>query len=143
MSTFWLSLFRPILNFGSFKLIQTVLSTFGVIRAHLGSYEFIRVISLQFYEKNFKCNNICFVAIIQFIFWQQCEIHQCQFKIPLFFCILFSIDRLEQSRFDFSNPKQTFVRIQLLEIDYGRSLFSDSFVPDTSKTFGSFFPYYR
>ena len=25
-----------------------------------------------------------------FIFWQQCEIHQCQFQIPLFFSILFS-----------------------------------------------------
>ena len=43
------------------------------------------------------------------------------------------LDPLKQSRFDFSNPKQTFVRIQLLEIDYGRSLFSDSFVPDASK----------
>ena len=35
------------------------------------------------------------------------------------------LNLLKQSRLDFSNPKQTFVRIQLLEIDCGRSLFSD------------------
>ena len=31
-----------------------------------------------------------------------------------------------------SNPKQTFIPIQLLEINYGRSLLSDSFVPNAS-----------
>ena len=50
------------------------------------------------------------------------------------------LDPLKQSRRDFSNTKQIFVRIQLLEIDYGRSLFSDSFVPNASKTFGTLFP---
>ena len=35
------------------------------------------------------------------------------------------LNLLKQSRLDFSNPKQTFARIQLLEIDCGRSLFSD------------------
>ena len=53
------------------------------------------------------------------------------------------LDPLKQSRFDFSNPKQTFVQIQLLEIDYGRFVFSDSFVPDASKTSGTLFPHYR
>ena len=52
------------------------------------------------------------------------------------------LDPLKQSKLDFSNTKQIFVRIQLLEIDYGRSLFSDSFVPNASKTFGTPFPYY-
>ena len=33
------------------------------------------------------------------------------------------LDLVKQSRFDFSNHKQTFVRIQLIEIDYKRSLF--------------------
>ena len=35
------------------------------------------------------------------------------------------LNLLKQSRLDFSNPKQTFARIQLLEIDCRRSLFSD------------------
>ena len=30
------------------------------------------------------------MIIIQFIFWRQWEIHQRQFQIPLFLCILFS-----------------------------------------------------
>ena len=51
MSTFWLSLFRPILNFGSFKLIQTVLSTFGVIRAHLGSLSLLGSSAYNFTKK--------------------------------------------------------------------------------------------
>ena len=34
------------------------------------------------------------------------------------------LDPLKQSRLDFSNPKQTFVRIQLLETECGKSLFS-------------------
>ena len=43
-----------------------------------------------------------------------------------FCCFLHTVlDPLKQSRLDFSNPKETFVRIQLLEIDYRRSLFSD------------------
>ena len=50
---------------------------------------------------------------------------------------------LLESRFEFSDPKQTFVQIQFLEISYGRSLFSDSFVPNASQTFGTLFPYYR
>ena len=32
---------------------------------------------------------------------------------------------LKQSRLDFTNPKQTFVRIQSFEIDWGRSHFLD------------------
>ena len=69
---FWahLASFRPILAFGSFRLIWTGLSSFRFISAHLGSFEFIldsfqpiklstfyllaprAVISLQFTEKN-------------------------------------------------------------------------------------------
>ena len=48
------------------------------------------VISLQFMKKKVKCICICFMIIIQFIFWQQCKIYQRQFQIRLFFCILFS-----------------------------------------------------
>ena len=36
----------------------------------------------------------------------------------------YCLDPLKQSRLDFSNPKQTFIRIQLLEINCERSLFS-------------------
>ena len=42
----------------------------------------------------------------------------------------------------FCNPKQTFVRIRLLEIDYRKTLFSDLFVPKASKTFGFLFLYF-
>ena len=49
---------------------------------------------------------------------------------------------LKQSRFDFSIPKQAFVEFQLLEIDYGRSLFSD-YLSNASKTFSTLWPYYR
>ena len=50
------------------------------------------------------------------------------------------LDPLKQSRLDSSNPKRTFVRI--LEIDYGKTLFSDLFVPKASKTFGTLFLYF-
>ena len=53
-----------------------------------------------------------------------------------------ALDPFKQSRLDFSNPKQTFVQIQLLETDYGKYLFSDLLVPKASKTFGALFLYY-
>ena len=50
-------------------------------------------------------------------------------------------DPFKHSRLDFSNPKQTFVHIQLLATDYGKSLFSGLFVPKASKTFGTLLYY--
>ena len=52
------------------------------------------------------------------------------------------LDPLKQSRLDFSNAKQTFVRIQLFEIDCGGLSFQIKFVPNASKHFGTLFPYY-
>ena len=122
-----LGLFRTILVFSSFSLIQTGLSSFRLISTHLGSFGLFKLIwallrpfsldsfqpnkyilekitliailltrckcSHQFtiYEKKFKRINNCFMIIIEFIFWWQCEIHQRQFGISQFFCILFSI----------------------------------------------------
>ena len=81
-------------------------------------------ISLQFMKMKFKCINICFIIIIQLIFWRQCEIHPMSISNSAAFPHTI-LDSLKQSRLDFSNSKQTFVRIQLLEIDCGRFLFSD------------------
>ena len=53
-----------------------------------------------------------------------------------------ALDPFKQSRLDISNPKQTFVHIQLLETDYGKYLFSDLLVPKASQTFGALFLYY-
>ena len=47
------------------------------------------------------------------------------------------LDPFKHSSLDFTNPKQTFVQIQLLATDYGKSLFSGLFVPKASKTFGT------
>ena len=40
--------------------------------------------------KKVKYISICFMIIIYFIFWLQCEIHQRQFSIPLYFYLLLS-----------------------------------------------------
>ena len=41
-------------------------------------------------KTKFKCIIICFMIAILFLFWWQCKIHQREFQISLFLCILFS-----------------------------------------------------
>ena len=96
---------------------------------------------LTVYEKEIQMYQNLFHDYHLVYIWRQCEIHQRQFQIPLFFFILF-FDLLKQSRLDFSNLKSTFVRIQLLGSYYGKTLFSDLFVPKASKTFSTLFLYY-
>ena len=59
-----LRLFRPILAFGSFRLILTVLSSFRLIRAHLGSFEFISLMRLLWLLRPF---NLDYLQPIKYI----------------------------------------------------------------------------
>ena len=120
---FWgyFGLFRPILNFSSFRLI----------RAHLGSFQFISLISLQFTKKNQMYQYLFYDYHLVYILATVWDTSMSISNSAVFLHTV--LDPLK------SNSKQTFVWIQLLGIDYGRSLFSDSFLPDAS----TLFPYYR
>ena len=79
-------------HLGSFQPIKYILQEITLIYILLTPCKLYAaaVISLQFTGKKVKCISIRFMIIIQFIFWRQCEIHQCQFQVPMFFSILFS-----------------------------------------------------
>ena len=72
--------------------------------------------------------------------WRQCEIHQHQFQIPLFFCILF-LTTLNKADLILATQST-----RLFESNYLKSTAEgfpfQIFVPNASKTFGTFFPYY-
>ena len=97
---------------------------------------------LTIYEKKFKRINICFMINIWFIFWRQCEIYQCQFRIPQYFCILFSTP-LNKANLILATQSKLLFKSNYLKSTVEDLSFQILFVPNASKTFGTLFPHYR
>ena len=76
------------------------------------------------------------------IFWRQCEIHQRQFQIPLFFCILFS-NPLNKASLGSATQKNFLFGSNYLKSTVEGFFFQVLVVPNASKTFGALFPFYR
>ena len=87
-------------------------------------------------KTKFRCINICFMIIIELKFWRQCEIHQRQFRIPLFFCILFSTPFNKTDLILATQSKFLFESNYLKSTKEGLS-FQTSFVPKASITWYS------
>ena len=77
-----------------------------------------------------------------YILWRQYEIHQRQFQIPLFFYIMFSTP-LNKADLILATQSTLLFESNYLKLTAEGFSFQISFVPNASKTFGIFFPYYR
>ena len=89
------------------------------------------------YEKNQMYQYLFFNY--QLVYISQCEIHERQFEIPLFFCKLFSTP-LNKANLILATQSKL-----LLESNYLKSIveglsFQISVVPNASKTFGTLIP---